>query len=121
MEPNYQVIGRNIKVYRKRAGLTQEVLAEKVGRSTAHVSNIECGKVGLSLELLYKFAAVLGVTLDQLAGMKVSRPEQAPDSFSDVLEAMLGELGPEESEICRAACLDFCEAFSKRFNRNQNA
>lgn len=39
------LIGKRIKEYRKRSGLTQEALAEKVQLSAHYVSAVECGRV----------------------------------------------------------------------------
>ena len=48
---------------RKKAGFTQEVLAEKIGKSVNFLSQIEgTGTVrGISLETLFKIADVLGI------------------------------------------------------------
>jgi len=64
----YIALGLNIAFYRKKKGLTQEVLAEKVGISRTHLSNIEATKVekSLSLEVLFNIADALGVEVGKL-------------------------------------------------------
>lgn len=66
----YQMLGLRIALYRKKAGLTQEQFAEKVGCSWSFVSRIEAnnGKVitGASLYLLFKMAQVLEVPVSKL-------------------------------------------------------
>ena len=59
----YVTLGLKIAYYRKKAGFTQEVLAEKIGKSVNFLSQIEgTGTVrGISLETLFKIADVLGI------------------------------------------------------------
>ena len=59
----YITMGLKIAYYRKKAGFTQEVLAEKIGKSVNFLSQIEgTGTVrGISLETLFKSADVLGI------------------------------------------------------------
>lgn len=59
----YITLGLKIAYYRKKAGFTQEVLAEKIGKSVNFLSQVEgTGTVrGVSLETLFKIADVLGI------------------------------------------------------------
>lgn len=59
----YITMGLKIAYYRKKAGLTQEAFAEKIGKSVNFLSQIEgTGTVrGVSLETLFKMADVLGI------------------------------------------------------------
>lgn len=59
----YITMGLKIAYYRKKAGFTQEILAEKIGKSVNFLSQIEgTGTVrGISLETLFKIADVLGI------------------------------------------------------------
>ena len=56
-------IGLKISYYRKRAGLTQEDLAERVGVSTSYIGMIEAPGVNksASLKTLYAIATALGI------------------------------------------------------------
>ncbi len=56
-------IGLKISYYRKRAGLTQEDLAERVGVSTTYIGMIEAPGINksASLKTLYAIATALGV------------------------------------------------------------
>jgi len=64
----YIALGLNIALYRKKKGLTQEALAEKIGISRTHMSNIEATKVekSMSLEVLFEIADTLGVDVGKL-------------------------------------------------------
>lgn len=61
-------VSKNIKKYRKLAGITQEQLAVDVGKSYDFIRRIEYkkGEVGCSIDTLYKISVVLGVTMDKL-------------------------------------------------------
>ena len=52
----YITLGLKIAYYRKKAGLTQEVLAERIGKSVNFVGQVEgTGTIrGVSLETLFK-------------------------------------------------------------------
>jgi len=66
MELDYFKIGQRIKKYRKAYNLTQEMLAEKVGISSVHISHIETGSTKLSLPVLVNIAQELAVPTDEL-------------------------------------------------------
>lgn len=59
-------LGKHIRKYRKRVGLTQERLAEKVHVSTTHIGLVETGKRRVSLKTLQKIASTLGVKAKDL-------------------------------------------------------
>lgn len=64
----FMLLGLNIAFYRKKKGLTQEGLAEIIGVSRTHVSNIEATKMekSLSLEVLFDISDALGVDVGKL-------------------------------------------------------
>lgn len=64
----YITMGLKIAYYRKKAGYTQEVFAEKIGKSVNFMSQVEgTGTVrGVSLETLFKIADVLGIPPSKL-------------------------------------------------------
>ena len=59
----YIELGLNIAFYRKRAGMTQDMLAEKANLSRSHLSAIEAPNIirPFSLEILFNIARALGV------------------------------------------------------------
>ena len=59
-------IGRNMRRERKRAGLTQNELAQKLDISETHYSNLERAKRGLNIEFLIEFCAALDIPLERL-------------------------------------------------------
>lgn len=66
MELNYNEIGRRISNRRKHKKLSQQALAEILGISNNHLSSIECGKAGPSLELLVGICNALKLSPDFL-------------------------------------------------------
>lgn len=49
MELDYKAIGKRIKIARIKKNLTQEAIADKIGITPQHVSNIETGNASVSL------------------------------------------------------------------------
>lgn len=62
----YQSLGLNIALYRKKNYLTQMQLAELLDIDRSHVSAIELGNVGVSLDLIFKFCDKLNVSPSDL-------------------------------------------------------
>jgi len=59
-------LARHIQKMRKKAGLTQEELAEKVKKSVVWIGLVESGRRIPNLKLLYKIAKVLNVKVEDL-------------------------------------------------------
>lgn len=62
----YEKFGLNIVYYRKKNKLTQLQLAELVDVDRSHISALELGKVGISLDLIFKLCEVLNITPKEL-------------------------------------------------------
>lgn len=58
--------GKRIQDMRKRIGLTQEELAEKLNVATSTLGNIERGTKGISIDLAVEICAVLDISLNYL-------------------------------------------------------
>lgn len=65
MELDYSLIGKRIASRRKRVGLTQEKLSEKIGSSPSYISNIERAVSIPSTETIMKLAFALETTPDE--------------------------------------------------------
>lgn len=60
----YNIVGSNIKKYRKQAGLTQHKLAEKIPVSDSFVAKLESiTHQTISIDMLERFADVLNVEI----------------------------------------------------------
>lgn len=97
-------IGKRVKVLRQSKQWYQEDLAEKIGITQAHLSNIETGKVNITLEKLLLLHDVLGVPMaeffvdidGELAGGSTVKP---------VVELPAMPLQPSLLDECRDALL----------------
>ena len=92
-----QNIGGNIRFLRMARQLSQQELAQRIDVSQTHLSNLECGRVKISLKLLLCIANVLEcpleVFLDTQAALdwgkeqaEKSAPEQAAPAEAYSLE-----------------------------------
>ena len=66
MSSRKMLLGARIKELRKRAGLSQDQLAEKVGIESKYLSRIEVGKRHPSLDALERIADSLQVEMKEL-------------------------------------------------------
>ena len=71
---NKETLGKRIAALRKEKGLTQEQLAEKVGVSAQAVSKWENDVSCPDITILPLLADLLGVTVDELLGVKPIEP-----------------------------------------------
>ncbi len=61
-----QLLGKQVRFYRKLNKLTQEKLAEKAELAAPYVSDVERGRVNISVDALQRVANALGVKLSAL-------------------------------------------------------
>ncbi len=80
-----KIIKNNIRELRKKRGLTQQQLAEKLGISQVHLGRLETNARSMDLEQVEKISAALGVKPYELLPQ-----EWQPE-----------EISPEEREILR--------------------
>lgn len=62
----YEKFGLNVVYYRKKNKMTQLQLAELVDVDRSHISAIELGNVGVSMDVIFRLCEVLGVTPKEL-------------------------------------------------------
>lgn len=62
-----EIISKNIKKYRLKAGITQEQLALDIGKSYDFTRRLEFkkGEIGCSIDTLYKISIVLNTRIDK--------------------------------------------------------
>jgi len=70
-ESRYKRIGLNIALQRKMKNITQEQLAEKIGISRTHMSNIEAPNMltPVSLEVIFEISDALNIKPEVLFRM----------------------------------------------------
>jgi len=57
---NFKIIGRRIKILRIEKGITQTALAKELDISQTNMSNIECGRVSITIQNLLKIKDIFG-------------------------------------------------------------
>ena len=75
---NQTTIGERIKYHRKRLGMTQEQLAERIGVSAQAVSKWENNLSCPDISILPELAALFGITVDELLGKNEPVHEAEP-------------------------------------------
>ena len=83
---DFDSIGKKLKEIRQNKNFTQEFVATSVGVNTSHISNIENGKVKISLTTLVNVCNTLGTTVDYVLKNEYN------DTSSAVDNAILSEL-----------------------------
>lgn len=73
---DYQLLGRNVRYYRVKQGLTQERLSEVVDVSTSFIGHIERGSRKPSMETVVKICEALQVNLSSII------PSKLPEDFT---------------------------------------
>ena len=87
-------IGENIKRLRKRKGITQETLAERLLVSTQAVSKWERNESLPDIGMILPLASYFGVSADELLGLDAAKTEEKIQQFLDEA-GRLAALGKE--------------------------
>lgn len=66
----YEFVGNKISVLRKEAGYSQQILAEKLGKSRVSIVNIEKGRQHTTLALIVELSIIFKVPLDEFVPQK---------------------------------------------------
>mgnify|MGYP000004771564 CR=1 FL=1 len=83
-------LGVRIKAARARKGVTQGYIANLIGLSTPHISNIETGNTKLGLPTIIHLANVLDVSVDELLCDNIKRSEKIfQNELADLLKRLL--------------------------------
>jgi len=93
-----QIVGQNLLRFRTERGYTQEHLSELAGISTSFYANLEGGKKGVSVFVLYNLAEILDVSVDSLLYPAHSNArlhninsmlDDVPDEFVESVEKLI--------------------------------
>lgn len=58
-----KTIGKNLKYYRYKSGLSQEKFYEKFGLNYKYLASVERGEVNVSVEFLYTLSKALNIDI----------------------------------------------------------
>lgn len=71
-----RIVGRNIRTYRLRAGISQEELAGRMGVEQGYVSRLEAGSRNPTVSTIAEAANALGVSAADLLRIEVLRAKR---------------------------------------------
>ena len=77
------LVGQEVRRARKAAGLTQAEVAERLATSPTYITNVEAGRLNLTLGQLTRIAAALGASLD----LKLPLVEVEPATVAEPVAA----------------------------------
>ena len=99
-----KIFGENVKYYRKKAGLSQEQLAEKLEVSPNHLSVIETGGKFVTYKLLEKLVSIFDIMPAAL--FYVEGTAENDDSIQNKINSII------KSEL-ESACKEISQKISK--------
>lgn len=99
-------LGKQIRIYRKAADLTQPQLAEMAGINSKFLSEVERGKTTLTVSRLIQIAAALNISIATLIEPLVDTVSPVPkEKILNLLEADIKDLSEHDLVILyRLAC-----------------
>lgn len=84
-------IAKNILYYRKKAGLSQNYIAKKLGVTVPAVSKWENGNNSIDIDTLFELCRVLGVSINDMASVNSTfAPEDAEQTAPHIMAAAQG-------------------------------
>lgn len=98
---DYASIGLRIKHARTKNGISQDKLAEALEISRNHLSQVEIGEKGISLEMLVATANILNVPISELLADSLTGPDALTDT--DLHYILLDCTKQEEKIITKTA------------------
>ncbi len=96
MEINYLEIGMRIRAMRKKRGITQEMLAERVNVGTTHISHIETGNTIPSLKTFIRIVNELDGSADEIL---YGHLEHTPIVFREEIAKAVEDCTEKELQI----------------------
>jgi transcriptional regulator with XRE-family HTH domain len=85
-------LGMRLRGYRTQAGMSQAIVAEKIGVSRTNYVTVETGRQGLSAYRLGQLSHLFGVTADTLIRGPIPTPQSIQRTRPPVLARILRAL-----------------------------
>ena len=107
-----QIIGNNLKKYRKIKKLTLEKVADKIGINHQNLSKVENGRGFVKAETFEKLCEVLEISPSELVSIESGLPEKIADesAIKPLLHLMINELDDSKANAFYKLALAFLEA-----------
>lgn len=107
MQSDYSTLGKAVKLARQKKNLSQETLAEILDITPTHLKHIESGHRNPSVDLLFRMARTLQMSLDdvifperQLPSLNFQRAQlllrDCNEQQLNIIVATLGAMNPPE-------------------------
>lgn len=116
MDIDYRSIGKRIKIARIKNDITQEKLAENIGISPSHLSNIETGTTRLSLQTMINLSNSLDISIDTLLSDNIIRSGAV---FKDEIQEALEDCDDHEIRVLAKIITAAKEAMRKEAELKQ--
>lgn len=97
---DYKKIGKRIKIARINCDISQEQLANEIGVTKGHISNIERRGVRIGLETLLKIANAMDVNVDYLLCDSLTNSK---DAFENEITRLAKNCTREETKVLAEA------------------
>ncbi|OUB91303.1 transcriptional regulator [Bacillus thuringiensis serovar medellin] len=111
-----KLVGENIRFLRKKRGLTQEELAERINLQQAYIGGVERGERNISMLTLQKIAVGLEVSPEKLLDLSninlLDNPQK--EEFLSVITSLLHQKNIDELQFI----LKFIHNFSEFVESN---
>lgn len=103
------IVGKTIKAFREKSGLSQEEFGFKIGLTRASIINLETGRSSTTLETFLNICQILNCTPNDLLPLdyKFSNPDGSDfkaiklNAKSKRLQAQLAEVKRQQEEILK--------------------
>ncbi|MNW44580.1 HTH-type transcriptional regulator SinR [compost metagenome] len=82
-------VGSKVKAFRKKRGLSQEQLGERVQQPQSYIGGIERGEKNISLDTLEKLCAALGVKAGDLLDAPIQTEQYEKDKLIESISSSL--------------------------------
>lgn len=115
--------GDRIRQRRLLLGMTQEELAEKIGRAYKYCQDIERGSCGMSIETLILLSSSLNVTMDYIIyGYEDTEPK-TPEQLLEMeaVEELLGHCSEKKALLCHGASPALFKGLRRKIARNEKS
>ncbi|EPC8411303.1 helix-turn-helix domain-containing protein [Bacillus thuringiensis] len=111
-----KLVGENIRFLRKKRGLTQEELAERIDLQQAYIGGVERGERNISMLTLQKIAVGLEVSPDKVLNFgNINLPEiPQREVFLSIITSLIHQKNVDELQFI----LKFLHNFSEYVENN---
>lgn len=94
----YASVGSNVREKRTASGVSQSMLADRIGFTRSSVANLEAGRQRIALHLFVQIEQALNCEPGELLPPRVTSPADS-DLLSEISESLSGEPGTTQDFV----------------------